>query len=54
LSRLVQDLMANREARCKLARAGRAKAVDQFGWDRITKRLVNIYEVAIHENSLRK
>ena len=54
LSGLVRDLMANRDERCRLAQAGRKKAVEAFGWDSITRRLVNIYEEAIHEYSLRQ
>jgi glycosyltransferase involved in cell wall biosynthesis len=37
-----------------LAAAGKKKAVTQFSWDKITKRLVQIYEEAIRENPLRK
>jgi glycosyltransferase involved in cell wall biosynthesis len=54
LTRLTQDVIANRDLRCRLAGSGRNKAVDQFGWEGITKRLVDIYEEAIRENSLRQ
>ena len=54
LTRHVRDLMADREMRCSLAEAGRTKAVEEYGWDRITRRLGNIYEEAIRENSLRQ
>ena len=33
---------------------GMTKAAEEFGWDRITRRLVGIYEEAIRANSLRK
>ena len=52
--RIVTDLSANPEARRRLADAGKKRAQGEFGWDRISKRLVGIYEEAIHENSLRK
>jgi len=54
VTRVVKDLIANPEARSKLAAAGRKKARDEFGWDRITQRLVGIYEEAQRANSLRK
>ena len=50
----VRGLIANRDLRCKIAEAGRKKAVGEFGWDRITGRLVGIYEEAIRAHSLRK
>lgn len=52
VTRLVKDLIAHPEARRKIADAGRKKARDEFGWDRITKRLVGIYEEALRANSL--
>lgn len=50
----VRDLIANPDRRCTLAGSGRKKAAEEFGWDRITQRLVGIYEEAIRANSLRK
>lgn len=51
---LVRDLAANSDTRRRLAAAGKKKAREEFGWDKISKRLVGIYEEAIRENSLRK
>ena len=50
----VRGLIANRDLRCKIAEAGRKKAAEEFGWDRITGRLVGIYEEAIRAHTLRK
>jgi D-inositol-3-phosphate glycosyltransferase len=50
----VRGLIANRDLRCKIAEAGRKKAAEEFGWDRITERLVGIYEEAIRAHTLRK
>ena len=38
----------------RMAEAGRRKAAGAFDWDRITERLVGIYEEAIRENPLRQ
>jgi glycosyltransferase involved in cell wall biosynthesis len=50
----VRDLIANPDRRRSIADAGRKKAAEEFGWDRITQGLVGIYEEAIRANSLRK
>ena len=50
----MRGLIANRDLRCKIAEAGRKKAAEEFGWDRITERLVGIYEEAIRAHTLRK
>jgi glycosyltransferase involved in cell wall biosynthesis len=50
----VRGLIANPDHRRKIAAAGMTKAAEEFGWDRITRRLVGIYEEAIRANSLRK
>jgi D-inositol-3-phosphate glycosyltransferase len=50
----VRGLIANRDLRRKIAEAGRKKAAEEFGWDRITGRLVGIYEEAIRAHTLRK
>ena len=50
----VRELIANPDRRRKIADAGKKKASEEFGWDRITQRLVGIYEEAIRANSLRK
>jgi len=49
----VRESIANPDRRHTIAGAGR-KAAQEFGWDRITQRLVRIYEEAIRANSLRK
>ena len=54
LTGVVKDLIARPEHRRQLAEAGRKKACEEFGWDRITEHLVRVYEEAIRENSLRK
>ena len=51
---VVRELIANPDRRRKIADAGKKKAAEEFGWDRITQRLVGIYEEAIRANSLRK
>jgi glycosyltransferase involved in cell wall biosynthesis len=50
----VRELITNPDRRRKIADAGRKKAAEEFGWDRITQGLVGIYEEAIRANSLRK
>jgi glycosyltransferase involved in cell wall biosynthesis len=50
----VRALIGDPDRRRNIADAGRKKATEEFGWDRITRRLVSIYEEAIHANSLRK
>ena len=54
LTQLARQLISDRDARCRLAHAGRTKAAAEYGWDRITQRLVGIYEEAIRENPLRQ
>jgi glycosyltransferase involved in cell wall biosynthesis len=49
-----RTLIACPDCRRKIAAAGKKKAVGEFGWDRITRQLVGIYEEAIRANSLRK
>jgi glycosyltransferase involved in cell wall biosynthesis len=51
---VVRGMIASPDRRRQLAVSGRKKAVDEFGWDRITRRLVGIYEEAIRAHSLRK
>ena len=51
---LVRHLAANPEARLRLANTGQKKARQEFGWDRISKRVEGIYEEAARANSLRK
>ena len=50
----VRALIASPDCRRKIAAAGKKKAAEEFGWDRITRQLVGIYEEAIRANSLRK
>ena len=46
--------LANDPARARgLVEAGKQKALARFSWDKITDRLVEIYEEKIHENPLR-
>ncbi len=42
------------EEMLKIAEAGKRKASSQYSWDAITSRLINVYEEAIRENSLRQ
>ncbi|OGG44260.1 MAG: hypothetical protein A3F84_14875 [Candidatus Handelsmanbacteria bacterium RIFCSPLOWO2_12_FULL_64_10] len=51
--RALRGLMENRERMRALADAGREKARRQYGWDRITGRLSDIYEEVVRENPLR-
>jgi glycosyltransferase involved in cell wall biosynthesis len=37
-----------------MARAGQRKAIEEYSWDKITERLVGIYEEVLRENPLRK
>ena len=50
----VRGLIANPNLRSRIAEAGRKTAAEEFGWDRITERLVGIYEEAIRAHTLRK
>jgi glycosyltransferase involved in cell wall biosynthesis len=42
------------EEMLKIAEAGKRKASSQYSWDAITSRLINLYEEAVRENSLRQ
>jgi glycosyltransferase involved in cell wall biosynthesis len=46
--------LSTRERRETMARAGQRKAIEEYSWDKITERLVGIYEEALRENPLRK
>lgn len=50
----LSTLAENRELRRSLAERGNAKAAGEYSWDKITDRLISIYEEAIHANPLRK
>jgi glycosyltransferase involved in cell wall biosynthesis len=57
LDELTQILRLAREnsgRMASLASAGQQKAQEEYGWDKITQRLVGIYEAAIRENSVRQ
>lgn len=47
-------LVKNDQHRHALAMAGQVKAREHYSWDKITERLVHIYEEAIHENPFRQ
>ncbi len=49
-----QIMASNGERRAAIALAGKRKACEQYGWDKIAQRLVDIYEEAIRANPLRK
>jgi glycosyltransferase involved in cell wall biosynthesis len=51
--RAFRGLAGNGERMRVLAEAGREKARGQYGWDRITGRLADIYEEVVRENPLR-
>jgi len=46
--------LSTRERRETMARAGQRKAIKEYSWDKITERLVGIYEEVLRENPLRK
>lgn len=48
------SLIENPERRKSLAHAGFEKANHEYGWEKITQRLVKIYEETIRENPLRE
>ena len=50
----VRALIANPDRGRKIAAAGKKKASEEFGWDRITRQLVGIYGEAMRANSLRE
>ena len=50
---VLKSRIANPAARRRLAEAGHNE-VDQYSWDRVTRRLAAIYEEVIRENPLRK
>ncbi len=50
----VKNIIDNPDATKEMAISGRKKAVTEYSWGVITRRLVIIYEEAIRENSLRK
>ena len=47
-------ILKNSDVRRRIGEAGRKKARREYGWDRITDRLMKIYEEAVNEYSLRK
>lgn len=49
-----QIVASSGELRAAIALAGHRKAREQYGWDKITRRLVDIYEEVLRENPLRK
>lgn len=49
-----RPLLQNRQRLQTLAEAGRQKAREQYGWDRVTQRLIHIYEEVSGENPLRQ
>ena len=50
--RAFKALLTNPELGTALAHQGQAKARNHYGWDRITDRLVGIYETVIDEHSV--
>jgi glycosyltransferase involved in cell wall biosynthesis len=47
-------ILENPEQTKKMSNAGRQKARDEYSWDVISKRLLDLYEEAIRENPFRK
>jgi glycosyltransferase involved in cell wall biosynthesis len=54
LTQILRLARKNSGRMASLASAGQRKAQEEYGWDKITQRLVGIYEAAIRENSVRQ
>ena len=49
LARALDSVMGDPERAAAMGRAGRVRAVDEFGWDTIARSTVDVYQRAIEE-----